>query len=224
MILISPHFLYREEDARRLSAPYPLSGRELAERLAFTLWGSIPDAPLLKYAESGSLADSGLLRQEIARMLADPRSQALAVEFAAQAFLFAGFDHESGPDAKRFPEFTPSLREAMYQECLHFFSYILQEDRPLTDVIDAELRLRQLGLSWPRSTACAACRALNPSSASRSSLAERARACSAWEHLWCSTSLAAAAHQSGEARQLGAVPGAGHAAAPAAAGGAAVLP
>jgi hypothetical protein len=146
-ILISPHFLYREQDAHRAATAYALSGRELAERLAFTLWGSIPDQELLKVGQDGHLQDPVQLRQQITRMLVDPRAQALASEFAAQAFLFAGFDQLTGPDPKRFPEFTASLRSDMFQECQHFFSYVFQQDRPLTEIIDSDYVFVNQGLA-----------------------------------------------------------------------------
>ena len=137
-VMVSPHFLFREQDARRQPTAYALSGRELAERLAFVLWGSIPDQELLKAGAEGHLGDPAQLRERILRMIADRRAQSLASEFAAQAFLFVDFDHLAGPDPKRFPEFTSSLRAAMLEECRHLFSYIFQEDRPLTEIIDSD--------------------------------------------------------------------------------------
>jgi hypothetical protein len=71
-------------------------------------------------------------------MIADPRGSALATEFAAQAFLFAGFDSFRGPDAQKFPQFSDDVRAAMYGECVAFFQGIFQEDRPLTELVDAD--------------------------------------------------------------------------------------
>ncbi len=136
-ILISPHFLYRIQEAHLQAAPYALSPRDLCERLAFTLWGSLPDEQLLRAAATGQLSDPQQRRQQCLRMLADPRAISLACDFAAQAYLFAGFDHATGPDAMRFPTFS-DMRGPLYQECVQFFSYVFQHDRPLTDLIDAD--------------------------------------------------------------------------------------
>ncbi len=150
-ILLSPHLLYRAQHARMQAAPYALSGQELADRLAFTVWGSIPDRELLTAAAQGRLADQAQRRLQIMRLLGDPRAQALAEDFAGQAFLFAGFDRASGPDAKRFPEFTQSVRDAMRKECSEFFPrYILQQDRPLTEIVRA-LTTCSPTRSWPAS-------------------------------------------------------------------------
>ncbi len=137
-VLTSPYFLYRVEPAQQHDVPYALAGRELADRLAAVVWGSIPDAELTQAGASGQLADAAGLRHQIQRMIADRRSQALAAEFAGQIYLFEGFDSFAGPDSKRFPEFTPGVRAAMYQECLEFFGNLFKEDCPLTDVIDAD--------------------------------------------------------------------------------------
>jgi hypothetical protein len=135
-VLTSPYFLYREEPSHQSQAPYGLDGRALADRLAAVLWGSIPDAELSQAAASGSLTTTPGLTQQIERMRTSPRALALAEEFAGQAFLFEGFDTFSGPDAALFPQFTPAIRAAMYQECLSFFGNLFTQDRPLTDIID----------------------------------------------------------------------------------------
>jgi hypothetical protein len=136
-ILISPYFLYRSQPARQRDAPYALDGQAIAGRLASVIWGSIPDAELLQAGADGQLSDPAGLRHQIARMVADRRSQALAAEFAGQMFLFAGFDSFNGPDLARFPEFTPVVRACMLKECLAFFSNLFTADRPLTDIIEA---------------------------------------------------------------------------------------
>jgi hypothetical protein len=136
--LVSPRFLYRLQDGKDSDSPYALQGRDLAQRLAFALWGSLPDDELLKAAAGGRLGDPAELERQIRRMIVDPRSAALATEFAAQAFLFAGFDSFRGPDAQKFPQFTDEVRAAMYGECVAFFKGIFLEDRPLTEVVDAD--------------------------------------------------------------------------------------
>jgi hypothetical protein len=137
-LLVSPRFLYRLQDGKDSGQPYALRGRDLAQRLAFVLWGSVPDDELLKAAASGRLGDAAELERQIRRMIADARGRALATEFAAQAYLFAGFDSFHGPDAQKFPQFTDEVGAAMYGECVAFFKGIFQEDRPLTEVVDAD--------------------------------------------------------------------------------------
>jgi mono/diheme cytochrome c family protein len=136
-VLISPYFLYRVEPARQREAPYALNGSALADRLASVMWGSIPDAELMAAGADGRLTDPASLRQQIQRLIMDRRSQALAAEFAGQIFLFEDFTSFIGPNAARFPEFTPAIRDAMYHECLSFFGNLFQQNCPLTDIIDA---------------------------------------------------------------------------------------
>jgi hypothetical protein len=136
-VLASPRFIYREQHAKNQATAYPLAGRELAERLAAVIWGSLPDDELLKGA--GNLGDPEELRRQIRRMVLDRRCRnGLAAEFAGQAFLFAGFASASGPDRKKYPEFTDSIRGAMVQEYVTFFERLFEDDRPLTDLIDCD--------------------------------------------------------------------------------------
>ncbi len=136
-VLISPYFLYRVEPARQREAPYALNGPALADRLASVMWGSIPDAELMAAGADGRLTDPAFLRQQIQRLITDRRSQALAAEFAGQIFLFEDFTSFIGPNAARFPEFTPAIRDAMYHECLSFFANLFQANCPVTDIIEA---------------------------------------------------------------------------------------
>lgn len=144
VILTSPYFLYRGSPitapaaADEVSLSVPLSGRELASRLSFFLWASIPDDELQRLGESGALCDPAVLRAQTRRLLHDARAGSLATDFGAQLWGFADFTQFSNPDAKRFPEFTPALRQAMIDEVTTFLADLFQNDRPLTALLDAD--------------------------------------------------------------------------------------
>lgn len=136
-LLISPDFLFRvERDPLNLEAgsAYPLSDLELASRLSFFLWSSIPDAELLQHAENGNLQDPLVLEQQTRRMLADPRSKALVQNFASQ-WLYLRNLPSLVPDAVAFPEFDENLREAFRQESELYFDSLIREDRSLLDLL-----------------------------------------------------------------------------------------
>ena len=97
------------------------TGRELADRLSFFLWGSIGDAALLRVAAEGRLGDAAVMREEATRMLGDARARSLATDFAGQLFGFVGFEEHAVPDPERFPEFTPQVREGMIEEVVAFY-------------------------------------------------------------------------------------------------------
>ncbi len=135
-MLVSPHFLFRiERDpiARPLEA-HPVSDIELASRLSYFLWSSMPDDELLKLAESGKLRAS--MDAQIKRMFADPRAAAFAANFAGQWLETRNLDSVK-PDPVKFPEWGPELRDAMRTETNLFFENMLRENRPLAEFIDA---------------------------------------------------------------------------------------
>lgn len=142
-VLVSPHFLFKAETLpppeSLTNAPsegdLPLSPWELASRLSYFLWSSLPDWQLRKAAEDGTLADPGTLAAEARRLLQNPRSAALAEEFAGQWLKFAGFTGHDGVDAAKFPEMTPELRADMEREAIEFFSRLFREDRRVVDVV-----------------------------------------------------------------------------------------
>lgn len=141
VVLASPHFIYRLplDDGNDTSSDVrPLSSLELASRLSFFLWASIPDEKLLQLASENRLRDPEVLADQVTRMLNDPRSLTLSETFAAQTFRFADFPTFTGPDEKRFPEFQPALRQAMYDEAIWFFDDLFRNDRPLTRIIRSE--------------------------------------------------------------------------------------
>ena len=138
-ILVSPYFLFRVEQEPAGVKPgtsYPISGLELAARLSFFLWSSIPDETLLALGEKGELKKPEVLEAQVRRMLRDPRAQALTVNFAGQ-WLHLRNLASMKPDPERFPEFDTDLREAMARETELFFETIVKEDRSVTDFLDA---------------------------------------------------------------------------------------
>ncbi len=137
-ILVSPEFLFRMEFDPPNMKPgnsYPISDLELASRLSFFLWSSIPDEELLTIAERGELKDSAMLQKQVQRMLADPRSQALAKNFAGQ-WLFLRNMGRVLPDPVAFPNFDENLREALQTETELLIESMLREDRSVVDLLD----------------------------------------------------------------------------------------
>ncbi len=139
-LLISPDFLFRIErdpDDAAPGAAYQLSDLELASRLSFFLWSSIPDAELLDLAEAGWLGQPAVLKEQTQRMLADPRSKALVANFAGQ-WLYLRNLRSVVPDGATFPEWDENLREAFLRETELFVSSLLDEDRSVMDLLDAD--------------------------------------------------------------------------------------
>lgn len=138
-ILVNPNFLFRiEADTPRAGQKiFPVSDFELASRLSFFLWSSIPDDELLAVAEKGKLSESVTLEKQVRRMLADSRSQALVSNFAGQWLLLRNV-RNAQPDRGEFPDFDGSLREAFQKETELFFASILREDRSLLDLLNAD--------------------------------------------------------------------------------------
>jgi cytochrome c553 len=138
-LLVSPDFLFRVErdGAGKASGPvYRVSDLELASRLSFFLWSSIPDDTLLGLAEKGKLKDPAVLTQQVKRMLDDPKSQALVDNFADQWLTLRNLAL-SKPDPDAFPEFDESLRQGFMEETNLFVQNLIREDRPITELIDA---------------------------------------------------------------------------------------
>jgi hypothetical protein len=135
-----------------LGGVVPLSDWELASRLSYFLWSSLPDDELRRAAAAGELRDPDKLAAQARRMLRDRRARRLAVEFFGQWFGFYRFDEYRGIDAGRFPEFDEALKSAMYGEAVSFFEHIVREDRPADEILFAdyafvnELLARHYGL------------------------------------------------------------------------------
>lgn len=139
-ILVAPQFLFRLEPAPAAipsGTAYRISDLELASRLSFFLWSSLPDEPLLTAAERGTLSQPVVLAAQVRRMLADARAENLVTNFAAQWLHLRGLDAIT-PDARLFIDFDDNLRAAMRRETELFFASILREDRPITEFLRAD--------------------------------------------------------------------------------------
>ncbi len=139
-ILVGPEFLFRVELDPENVAPdtaYRISDLELASRLSFFLWSSIPDDQLLDLAEGGKLKDPVILEQEVRRLLGDWRSKALVSNFGGQWLQLRSLRSVS-PDPETFPYFDDNLREAFRQETELFLESLLREDRSVLDLLNAD--------------------------------------------------------------------------------------
>ncbi|HWC99980.1 MAG TPA: DUF1592 domain-containing protein [Candidatus Sulfopaludibacter sp.] len=138
-MLVSPNFLFRIEHDAAPTDPtrtHPVTDLELASRLSYFLWSSMPDDELLTLAESGKLHAPATLDAQVKRMLADERSAAIADNFAGQWLELRNLDVVK-PDPQKFPAWGPELRDAMKMETRLFFDHVLRENRPISDFLDA---------------------------------------------------------------------------------------
>ena len=139
-ILASPKFVFHVETEPQGITPgsiYKISDLELASRLSFFLWSSIPDDELLLTAEKGLLHTPAVLEQQVRRMLADPKAESLATNFAAQ-WLYLRNLKNMQPNSEEFPDFDDNLRQAFENESLLFFQSIVKEDRNVLDLMTAD--------------------------------------------------------------------------------------
>jgi hypothetical protein len=137
-LLVSPDFLFRIEKDRPATATatsHRITQHELATRLSYFLWASMPDARLRRAADAGTLRNPQVLAAEVRRMLRDPRSRALAENFAGQWLQFRALESVTR-DRERFPEFEDYLRLSMRRETEMFVEHIIREDRSILDFID----------------------------------------------------------------------------------------
>ena len=146
-LLVNPRFLYRVEQDPPASArgsggasvdtTYRISDVELASRLSFFIWSSIPDDELLNVAMSGRLSNAGVLDGQVRRMLKDPRARALGSNFAGQ-WLYLRNLRGLQPDADVFPDFDHNLREALQRETEMLFESVVLEDKSVLTLLDAD--------------------------------------------------------------------------------------
>lgn len=139
-ILVSPHFLFRVEIDRRPSDPkeiHSISDHELASRLSYFLWSSMPDDELFELASKKTLHEPETLEKQVRHMLKDPRSRALVDNFAGQWLQLRSLK-EFKPDPDLFPQFDEKLRSAMLRETELFFENVIREDRSILDFIDSD--------------------------------------------------------------------------------------
>jgi hypothetical protein len=138
-VLMSPEFIFHIEQAPADAAPgtvYRLSDLELANRISFFLWSSIPDDQLLDVAIRGQLRQPGAIEKQVRRMQADRRSEALVNNFADQ-WLYLRNLASANPDMRTFPDFDDNLRQAFRRETEMFFESIMREDRSVLDLLRA---------------------------------------------------------------------------------------
>ena len=138
-MLVSPQFLFRfERDPDVVSGDgvFRISDLELASRLSFFIWSSIPDDQLLDAAVKGRLKDPAVLEQQVKRMLADQRARALGSNFAGQ-WLYLRNLKSLRPDEDVFPDFDDNLRQSLQRETEMLFESVVLEDRSVLDLADA---------------------------------------------------------------------------------------
>ena len=139
-MLMSPNFLFRVERDRNPRDPrdvHDVSPFELASRVSYFLWSSMPDDELMALAASGRIRDRQVLDAQVARMLTDPRARAFAENFAGQWLETRNLDVVT-PDPDTFKEWDAELRDAMKRETVLFFEHVLRENRPVRDFLTAD--------------------------------------------------------------------------------------
>lgn len=139
-VLVSPWFLFRGESESPDAPPgatHQISDIELASRLSFFLWSSIPDDELLDLAERGRLGDPDVLEQQVARMIADTRSDALVENFTGQWLQLRNLESRVRPDLLLFPDIDQNLRAAFRRETQLLFENVLREGHPVHELMEA---------------------------------------------------------------------------------------
>lgn len=137
-VLIAPSFLFRIEQVAAGKNAQPVSSWELATRLSYFLWASMPDAELRQAASQGRLHDPDVLSGQVERMLKDPKVRGLASEFGTQWLHVRDIQQNREKNEKLFPTFDDALRAALYEESVLFFQDLFQSDRRLPDLLDAD--------------------------------------------------------------------------------------
>jgi cytochrome c5 len=138
-MLVSPHFLFHIEhdpNPTDANAAHKISDVELANRLSYFLWSSMPDEELQALAETGKLSQPAVMDAQVKRMLADPKASAMAENFAGQWLEIRNLDNIK-PDPVKFPDWSPELRDAFKTETRMFFDNMLRENRPIGEFLNA---------------------------------------------------------------------------------------
>src|SRR5207248_8665800 len=142
-VLVSPQFVFRLEQVPagvmsvKAAQTYRISDQDLASRLSFFLWDSVPDADLIKAASAGALRTPAGIEKQVRRMLGDRRSEALSTRFASQWLRLQDLE-KIHPDYLIFPQYDDSLAQAMQRETELFFDSVVREDRPVLDLLTAD--------------------------------------------------------------------------------------
>ncbi len=147
-VLVSPHFLFRiEDDPKTPTEVKPITEFELATRLSYFLWSTMPDEELSKIADRGDLRKPGVLKAQVQRMLKDPKAAAMTANFAGQWLMLRNIISLS-PDPGTYKGWDESLRAAVIRETELFFENVIREDRPVTEFLDADYTFLNDRLSW----------------------------------------------------------------------------
>jgi mono/diheme cytochrome c family protein len=139
-VLVSPHFLFRierDQEPNNPEAVHPVGQFELATRLSYFLWSSMPDDELFKLAEQNRLREPGVLDAQVRRMLKDPKASALVENFAGQWLMLRSVPTVT-PDKNTYRNFDPALRTAMVKETEMYFEYVMREDRSVLEFLDSD--------------------------------------------------------------------------------------
>ena len=138
MVLVSPHFLYRTEEEPPNNKPYYLSDFEMASRLSYFLWASMPDDELFSLAYAGKLQDTVVLETQVKRMLADPKAKRFAESFSTQ---WLGINKLLDPqpivDPEKYPDFDMPIREALYRETVEYFYHVLTKSKNMLELVNS---------------------------------------------------------------------------------------
>jgi len=136
-LLVSPNFLFRIEHDQDGAEPFRINDYELASRLSYFLWSSMPDQELFQLAANRRLHEAKTLEQQVHRLLLDPKSKVFSDNFAGQWLRVRELKSSAQPDPNKFPAYTPALRNAMYREVIEFFDGLVRQDRSLLELLAA---------------------------------------------------------------------------------------
>ena len=139
-VLVSPSFIFRLENDRKATLPnntYQLDDYEIASRLSYFLWSSMPDQELFDLAKQGKLKDPQVIAKQTLRMLNDDKARALGETFGEQWLTLRSLETVQ-PDPKKFPTYNKALRQSMHEESRLYFDYVMKENRPLLEFIDSD--------------------------------------------------------------------------------------
>ncbi len=137
-ILISPDFLYRSEIEQSGNEAYSISDFDLANRLSYFLWSSMPDPELLRLAAAGNLSSEEAIEEQVIRMLGDTKANSLPMHFAGQWFGWEELRSRANPDTERYPEFTFPLRVDLYKESTSFFQHLVKTNSSAYDLLNSD--------------------------------------------------------------------------------------
>jgi hypothetical protein len=138
-VLMSPHFFLRHHETPAGPGVHPLSGEALASRLSYFLWSSLPDDTLLAAVQNGKLQNEAELVAQTRRMLADPKIDAFSREFFGQWLRYRDYLSKDAINAASFPGYDDALREAMFEEPVRLATYLIQEDKPITELLHSDI-------------------------------------------------------------------------------------